>query len=45
MCRPCIREDDISYGIDRWVEKLPVTGMACEFGAVIEAAACAGDDT
>jgi len=33
------------YGIDLCVDKFPVTGMACEIGAVIEAAARAGDDT
>jgi len=45
VCRPCIKEDGMPYGIDLWVEKFPVTGMAYEVGAVIEAAACAGEDT
>jgi len=45
VCRPCIKEDDMPYGIDLCVDKFPVTGMACETGAVIEAAACAGEDT
>jgi len=45
VCIPCIKEDGMSYDIDLWVDKFPVDGIACEIGAVIEAAACVGEDT
>ena len=45
VCRPCIKEDGMPYGIDLCVDKFPVTRMACEIGAVIEAAACVGENT
>jgi len=47
MCRPCIKEDGMSYGIDLWliapgcqnpwVDVFPINGMVCETGALVEA--------
>ena len=33
------------YGIDLWVDTFPIVEMACEIGAVVEAAMCAGENT
>jgi len=55
VCKLYIKEDGMSYGIDLWliapwyqnpwVDVFPIDGMACETGAVLEAAVCAGEDT
>jgi len=45
VCRPCIKEDGMPYGMDLWVGTFQFVGIACEIGAVVEAAVCAGEDT
>jgi len=55
VCRPCIKEDGIPYGMDiwlivpgfqiPWVDAFPIVGMACETGAAVDAAVCEREDT
>jgi len=50
VCRPCIKEDGIPYGMDiwlivpgfqnPWVDSFPIIGMAYETGAVVDAGVC-----
>jgi len=55
VCRPCIKEDGMPYGIVLWliapgcqnpcVDAFPIAGMACEIGAVVVTPLCERGDT